>query len=377
VFPSHPLLEAGLEDKINYLKALSLVMAADGNIEPGEKAYFGAATRTLVGAEMFEGLLDFAREPDLSEVAAMMDTMAKSEVWQMALVLDSVALAAADGDVHQDEESLIQELRKLIKWDHRRFKSFERYATSLVREPEGLVLDALFFSQPASLVGHIMAYRGIHITKKPNLASQLGMSFEEIGYLSYGEVINGDRIIDTPVSVAQIVPFLDYLQCLYVLQESEGILKLDNGGEFLDLGSNGLSFREGAFSLDKSSKDRPVSGISPLFAQSFCMYMTALEENEFEIPAISFHGEQIRSFLGKNYDHPSIFVKHGKSVKLIKLKKHFSSYITEAKKVDINSIYPGSLLFIVEKEVKKNCKINLDLELHRGRLMALLCKRFG
>lgn len=160
-FDSHPLKEANLEDKINFLKALSLVMAADERVATEEQAFFGAVTRTLVNNDILQGLLAYARDPDLSEVSAMVKTMAKSSDFQMALIFDATMLACVDGEFDKCEENLIEQLRGIIKWDHGTFDELHGHAKAVATTPEGPALDKLCATIPVSLIGHILEHRGV------------------------------------------------------------------------------------------------------------------------------------------------------------------------------------------------------------------------
>ena len=160
-FDFHSLKKANLEDKINFLKALSLVMAADERIALEEQAFFGAVTRTLVNNDILQGLLAYARDPDLTEVSVMKETMAKNRDFQIALIFDAAILAYVDGEFDKREENLIVQLRELIKWDHGTFAELHGHAKAIATTPEGPALDKLCATVPASLISHILEHRGV------------------------------------------------------------------------------------------------------------------------------------------------------------------------------------------------------------------------
>ncbi len=160
-FDRHPLQEAELPDKLNYLKALALTMAADETIHPEETAWFGAIACTLVGQSMLASLLEWAQNPDLdNEITAMMATLKKEKDWQRVLILDSVMLAHADGELHQDEAELIGQLRALIGWDKDSFRDVYLWAVIVATAPDGPTLDMAMLEFGSQDHDYVLLTRG-------------------------------------------------------------------------------------------------------------------------------------------------------------------------------------------------------------------------
>ena len=373
VFTTHPLKEAGLEDKMNYLKALSLVMAADERIAPEEQAFFGAATRTLVGNDMLQGLLAYALEPDLSEIAAMIETMAKSHDYQMTLVLDAVMLANADGSIHQDEKDLIEQLRKIVKWDLATFDAAYTLSIALVTQPEGLVLDTLCLDMPTPLIGHILAHRGITITTDHDVAAELGIVFENIRPMSYGEVLNGNQISKGPVTVRQFQPFFCYLASRNELQVVEGKLCLTNGDELVALSGSGLTLTdENKFSAE-SEENAPLKHLSPMAASMYCKWLNSFGGRTFSIPHVKGDSDQWVSIFTGSKD---ILVRHGRQLKIYAFDDASDLYLrmSHVPGAEENLACPGATLHLVtNSENNESCESPAtQMDVARGDFLSRL-----
>ncbi|OQY16990.1 MAG: hypothetical protein B6I36_09570 [Desulfobacteraceae bacterium 4572_35.1] len=161
VLRSHPLQDADLEDKMNYLKVLSFVLMADEQIATEEVSYFGAIIRTLVDKSMVQVLLAYAANPDLTELPAITATLEKSEDYKICLILDAAMVAYADGDFNSDEDELIRQLREIIGWGHGQFGNAFDIAKKVAEATAEGTLNRLILEIPKGLAIHILEYKGM------------------------------------------------------------------------------------------------------------------------------------------------------------------------------------------------------------------------
>ncbi|OQY16986.1 MAG: hypothetical protein B6I36_09550, partial [Desulfobacteraceae bacterium 4572_35.1] len=158
VFKTHPLKDASLEDKMNYLKVLSFTILADDKITTEEKEYFSIIVRTLVNDDMLQELLDYAANPDFSELTAITSTLAKNVNYKTCLLLDATMLAYADGDFSSDEDELIRQLREIIGLDHSKFNKAYDVAKKIAQGTTKGALTPWLMEIPKGLGSHILEY---------------------------------------------------------------------------------------------------------------------------------------------------------------------------------------------------------------------------
>lgn len=359
---SHPLKNAALEDKLNYLKALCLVMGADESIVFEEKAYFGAVTRTLVPAELVPGLLDYAANPDLSEIANMMEVFSKSEDYKICLLLDAAMLVHADGHYHQDEQDLVIQLRELLGWDQNYFDGFRKLAEAMATVPEGPVLSRLCRQVSVNLSRHLLEYRGLALGEIPSPLT-LGMQFEQIA-LYAGSVINGTQISKQPVTLQQFLPFLQYLQVLGQVKVEGDLLCLNTGAELISLAQHGIEFTNENFEINSKVKDEAVCYLSPLAALMYCSWLSTDDNNAYDIPHVKLENNYMSNING-NY---RFLLKRGTSGYVYKYELNFKE-----EKLDQQKIVHTNL-FIVKIENKSMASKVLH---EHGGLFGVLVKRMS
>ncbi|WP_300673677.1 TerB family tellurite resistance protein [Desulfoluna sp.] len=350
-FKTHPLKEARLEDKMNYLKVLSLVMVADEKVVPEEQAYFGAVTRTLVGSDMLQGLLDWANNPDLSEIARMTETMPQDDQYKVCLILDACMLAYTDSILHEDEVDLIGQFRSIVGWDHEKFKYIYNLGKAISIIPEGLNLYALCKHFPAGYTLHILEYRGIKITPS-DCDLQLGIELEEIRNMKYGSVVNANRISKYPITVRQFHPFLDYLRYIYDLNVSSNILETESGEQLINLRINGFTrCKNGGIQFKNENENNPVCSISPLAANLYCDWLTLSTEKKYQIPIVKGDKDKDISLFTNTR---GFFISHGSKICVFPFKTQDHVRLSNLKKLDNNKISHMAELYVVETKSQAN-----------------------
>jgi tellurite resistance protein len=347
---SHPLKEANLEDKLNYLKALCLAMAADGTIAGEESVYFGAVARTLIADNLIQGLRDFTANPDLSEVANMIEVFKKSDDYKKALLLDAAMLVHADGHYHQDEQDLVVQLRDLLGWDRDRFNGVRALAEAVAKTSEGPVLDDLCRDQMSALCRHLVEYRGLALAAPPSAAS-LGFTFKN-HYRSYDYVVNGSQVSETPVSLRQFFPFLQYLEAQGRLTGKNDVLCLDTGEELVALSENGLELINDRLVSAPEINDEPILHISPLAASLYCAWLSRGDERRYELPRVEDDSTgYISHFIGPNF-----LFRHGSKGRVYKYEETKGSYMKIGKDAHAvpDKICREATLYVVPTEGKND-----------------------
>jgi len=359
---SHPLKNAALEDKLNYLKALCLVMGADESIVFEEKAYFGAVTRTLVPADLVPGLLDYAANPDLSEIANMMEVFSKSEDYKICLLLDAAMLVHADGHYHQDEQDLIIQLRELLGWDQNYFDGFRKLAEAMATVPEGPVLSRLCHQVSVNLSRHLLEYRGLALGEIPSPLT-LGMQFEQIA-LYAGSVINGTQISKQPVTIQQFLPFLQYLQVLDQVKVEGDLLCLNTGAELVSLAQHDIEFTNENFEVNLKAKNKPVCYLSPLAALMYCSWLSTADNEIYDIPHVKLEN----NYMSTINNNGRFLLKRGTSGYVYKYELNFKDEKLDQQKI----VYTN--LFIIKTENKSMASKVLQ---DHGGLFGVLVKRMS
>lgn len=347
---SHSLNEASLEDKLNYLKALCLVMAADGTIAGEESVYFGAVARTLVGDDLVQGLRAFAANPDLAEVANMIDVFKKSDEYKFAFLLDAAMLVHADGQYDQDEQDLVVQLRDLLGWDHERFDAVRALAEAIVQTPEGSVLNDLCRGLSPALCRHLVEYRGLALAAPPSAAS-LDFTFKNININQqfYGSVVNSSQISKKPVSRRQFFPFLQYLEALGKVAGKNDVLCLATGEELIALTENDLERKHDGLVFIPKKKDNPIRHISPLAATLYCDWLSRSDERRYDLPRVKSdsYGD-ISNFM----DSDGWLFRYVSKVRVFKFKPTNATYMKIAANVHAKPdvICREAILYIVPTE---------------------------
>lgn len=323
---THPLVEANLEDKMNYLKALSLVMVADGQIHPAEKIFFGTITRTLIGDGALEGLLAYATEPDFSDVPAMKATVAKNERYKHSLLLDAAMLAHSDGDFANDEFEMITQFQELFDWNSEQLEKNYKLLCKMAFAPEGMRLNLLFTSMPEGLADHILEFRGIKGEIISNLASIFGIKFTKVKEMDYGSLTNASKVCTKCVTVQQFSLYLQFLLDFDEAKLKDDKLIFNSGEEIVSLSQNGLIITDNVVSFTEENAANPVMSVSPLGGSLYCKWLSSFSEDEFAMPKIMLSGSSNTvSLFTKNSD--AFIVKRGKSYYLHpKIERNSSSY---------------------------------------------------
>lgn len=280
---THPLMDASIEDKMNYLKALSLVMAADEQIVDQEKAFFGALTRTLVGQNALEALLAYAEEPDLSEIPAMIETLGKSETYKVVFLLDAMMLAHADGEYAEDESDVIEQFREFLGWDIDYFRNILKLLTPAIVLPESNLLNLLYGRTMDIVSSHIFEFRGVNLDLINDLVAWLDLRFVAPPHISYGELINSSLILDRYVNVYEFVFFMQTMHDIGRLKIEGDIVSLRTGEEIVSIGSNSFNYENGLFTVSDEGKADHVQSISPLAAELFCDWLSGFSEDSYEL----------------------------------------------------------------------------------------------
>ena len=307
-FDSHPLEGAELSDKVAYLKALALTMVADEDIHPQETAVFSALVRTLVDRAMLPELLEWAQNPDLdNDLPRMLATLKKDRAWQQALILDSVMLAYADGELGGDEEELITQLRELVRWDRKTFDQLVRGARVLARATEvaSLAWAAKGFSPPESTAWALQA-RGYNaqvlgLLSENDLGNTLGVASQPISSSILGSVINGTRL-SLPITRGQFLPFLHWLSYQDRLRrhpQQENVLQFLDGGEWVDLlDAEAESFvqEEATWSVETGEEQRALQHFSPAAGEAYARWL-GFGGSAYQIPQVKGNSEGVISNL--------------------------------------------------------------------------------
>ncbi|MCP4177999.1 MAG: hypothetical protein GY756_09550 [bacterium] len=96
-FVNHPLAEASLQDKENYLKALSVIVLADSEINDLEETYFSSILRTFnVNKSKLKDFLCYAEETSIfSDRHSIAKTLSNCE-YTAAFIIDAMVIAHID-----------------------------------------------------------------------------------------------------------------------------------------------------------------------------------------------------------------------------------------------------------------------------------------
>ncbi|HJO92812.1 MAG TPA: hypothetical protein QF753_05395 [Victivallales bacterium] len=96
-FINHPLAEATLHDKENYLKALSVIVLADSEIKDLEKTYFASILNTFnIDKSKLNDFLCYAEETSIfSDRHSIAKTLANCE-YTAAFIIDAMVIAHID-----------------------------------------------------------------------------------------------------------------------------------------------------------------------------------------------------------------------------------------------------------------------------------------
>ncbi|OQY16988.1 MAG: hypothetical protein B6I36_09560 [Desulfobacteraceae bacterium 4572_35.1] len=357
VLSYHPLKDAALEDKMNYLKALSLVLVADGVIVAEEQAYFGAITRTLVSSDMLAGLLEYANNPDLTEVVAMVETMAKDENYKHSLLLDAAMLAYVDGELHEDEDELIAQFLEMFGWTKDEFLKQLKVVKAICTAVEGVLLNSLLCEVPDELGNHILEYRGLSGTAISPSVVELGIEFVTLENMRYGKIVNGKKISANPITVGQFSFFLRFLMMVSEVLVSGSTLRLESGEDLVEIDSNGLSLVDGQLVVASVDENNSLVGISPFAASRFCEWLSLGKGENYDIPQVTSSSDRWVSQFAKNSYF--LLVRYGKKIRPFPASGN--SYmggqfvkISEQKPLNDNKLCEGSQLYIViTSSVKK------------------------
>jgi hypothetical protein len=107
-FVNHPLTEASLENKENYLKALSVIVLADSEINDLEETYYASILKTFnIDKSRLKELLCYAEETSIfSDRHSIAETLSNCE-YTAAFIIDAMVIAHIDF-FHEVEKKVIE-----------------------------------------------------------------------------------------------------------------------------------------------------------------------------------------------------------------------------------------------------------------------------
>ena len=294
---SHPISQEPMEFKVNYIKALSLVSIADEKVTPEECGVLASIIQTLLHHSLIPAFIGYTDKPNLDEIVALQSQFKERNELQWALLIDALILAKSDGSIVEQERDLLVQFRTLfgttidINFVTILIKLFENIIRYGFLWPlvKGHLPDEIFLylNQNQSYF-NLCDYQPV----SDDILTQLGIEFKLIDHISYGEILNGDKISTKAITVDQFVIFLEltYLTLKNYHIENACLYDSKSGNAIIDLSANGLVYQQGIVinkKIDKNNvTDAPLTNISPFAAKQFCSWLSIIAETAVEIPII-------------------------------------------------------------------------------------------